>query len=161
MLSNFSKRRHPGVGRCRSRCIEVSKKEFVNILYKLIGSIKKWENPKGHCRRFGWQGRRSRRPRQRRTLTHSTTRKAGLPATRNVLLLHLSAGRDGEGGAGDQAGARVHDGDGVAGALRQRLVQLHMMLLEACRRRVERIVGARQEKCGGGLDLLLQGRAFG
>jgi len=49
---NFSKRRHPGVGRCRSRCIEVSKKEFVNILYKLIGSIKKMGESEGSLSSF-------------------------------------------------------------------------------------------------------------
>lgn len=54
MLSNLSKRRHPRVGRCRSRCIEVSKKEFVNILYKLIGSIKNGRKSEGRCRHFGW-----------------------------------------------------------------------------------------------------------
>jgi len=52
-------------------------------------------------------------------------------------VLHLASGRDAWGWARNGAGARVHDRDGVASALRQRLVELHLVVLE--RTRVERV----------------------
>jgi len=75
--------------------------------------------------------------------TAQAARTLNLPAALLLLhvVLHLAGRRDAEGRARNGARRRVDDGNGVAGTLSHRLVQLHVVLV-AGRRRVERIRGA-------------------
>jgi hypothetical protein len=74
-------------------------------------------------------------------------RTLDLPATLllHVVVLHLAGWRNAERRARNGARRRVDNGDGVAGTLSHRLVQLHAVLV-ASRRRVERIRSAREEE---------------
>jgi len=100
-----------------------------------------------------------KRQQQQRRYHHAPKRP--LPAAGGVmvvlLLRHLSGRRDGHGRAGDRARRRVDDRDGIARALRQRLVQLHVV----ARLREAGVVGVRQHERGRRLRLLLHGRTLG
>lgn len=86
---------------------------------------------------------------------------ASLPATRHELLLHLACGRDGRRRAGDVAGGGVDNGDGVAGALGQRLVELGRLSLVGEARGGEGVGGSGQDEAWRGLELLLERGRFG
>lgn len=83
-----------------------------------------------------------------------------LPAARNVLVLHLSAWRDGHWRARNRSGRGVDNRDCIARPLRHRLVQLHVLLLLEGRG-VVRIRYRGEKKRRSRLDLLLERRAFG
>jgi hypothetical protein len=81
-----------------------------------------------------------------------------LPPTLRVLVvlvvLHLSGGRDGHGRASDRARRRVDDRDGIASALSQWLMKLHLLsVLKA--REVVRVRNRRQHEGRRRLSLLL------
>ena len=111
------------------------------------------------------QSERSASPdRQRYTLTAAGlvhTPLTALPATRHVLLLHLSAWRDAQRRARNGSCRRVDNRDRVASALRHRLVQLHVVRLLVGRwRGVERIRRRGELERRRGLYLLLKWRAL-
>jgi len=71
-----------------------------------------------------------------------------------LVVLHLSGRRDGHGRASHRAGRRVNNRDGIASALSQWLVKLHLLsVLEA--REVVRVRDRRQHKGRRRLSLLL------
>jgi hypothetical protein len=96
---------------------------------------------------------RSSQARQRGTFQQQQQYVARLPATSDILLLHLSGGRDRNGRTRDGASGGVDDGDGVAGALSHGLVEVGVR-----RGVVGRIIGIRhrgEEEGGRGMRLVL------
>jgi hypothetical protein len=96
---------------------------------------------------------RSSQARQRGTFQQQQQYVARLPATSDILLLHLSGGRDRNGRARDGASGGIDDGDGVAGALSHGLVEVGVR-----RGVVGRIIGIRyrgEEEGGRGMRLVL------
>lgn len=69
-----------------------------------------------------------------------------LPAASNVLLLHLSAWRDAERWTRGQASGGINNRDRIAGALRQRLMELHLLMLMLLVARVAVVVVGRTRK---------------
>lgn len=80
-----------------------------------------------------------------------------LPAAVVDVALHLTCRRDARGRAGDDASARVDNGDSIASALSHGLVQLHLVLLESC---IVHGSSSGRKKKRGRLSLVLQWRSL-